>query len=521
MITRLKSYFTAIYETHPFLEQRLSVTLFYFSISIGILLAFIMFALILFAPHLMVTAIPVTITVLTFIIIALFILRTGRFNLAATLVTSIIILALIGGEYGRMMTAPHLVFTTNIYFLIASLVVASLFCTIRYVITASIIIVINNGIIFFLIKDKLDPLLAASSKIGLIYSTLAIGITVVISHLIFTIFKSALEKIQSESNRNEEQYLLVERLLRSAQNTSNQLSALSGELSRAADTFLNTSQNQAASTEEITSAAEEISSGMDLMKEGATDQYANLNELIAILQNLSASITEAGRIAGDALALTTNTSADAKDGETALNNMNESLSSIIESSRDIADTITIITDISDRINLLALNASIEAARAGDAGRGFAVVADEVSKLADQTATSIKDIDTLIRASNDEIGRGITDAREVIGKITTIIESINAIAGMMNSISDYIQKQVQINEQVNAQIQGVQSKSNEIKISIEEQQRAFSEILQSISEINDSNQLTIAESENIASGAKQISNLADDLTSTINTSGNES
>ena len=75
------------------------------------------------------------------------------------------------------------------------------------------------------------------------------------------------------------------------------------------------------------------------------------------------------------------------------------------SSREMMGIVDIINDISEKINLLSLNAAIEAARAGDAGRGFAVVADEISKLADQTAISIKEIDRLIKVNNDEITAG--------------------------------------------------------------------------------------------------------------------
>ena len=81
--------------------------------------------------------------------------------------------------------------------------------------------------------------------------------------------------------------------------------------------------------------------------------------------------------------------------------MNVSITNITESSQQVTDIISIIDDISDKINLLSLNAAIEAARAGEAGRGFAVVADEISKLADQTAASINDIDSLIRKNNNE------------------------------------------------------------------------------------------------------------------------
>jgi len=97
--------------------------------------------------------------------------------------------------------------------------------------------------------------------------------------------------------------------------------------------------------------------------------------------------------------------------------------------------IIIINDISDRINLLSLNAAIETARAGDHRRGFAVVAGEVSKLADQTAVSIKTIGSLIINNDREIKTGMQNVSQAIGTINSLIKDIDVIVSHISAISD--------------------------------------------------------------------------------------
>ncbi len=164
--------------------------------------------------------------------------------------------------------------------------------------------------------------------------------------------------------------------------------------------------------------------------------------------------------------------------------MKESMGKIGKSSDEIHGIIQIINDISDQINLLSLNAAIEAARAGDAGRGFAVVADEISKLADKTAESIKNIDTLIRNNENEIQNGVDNITTAVDKIGIIIRDIESIVDKIGTISEYMQEQTGSNRVIKERSGQIKTQSEQILNAMEEQKNAVNEINRTVGGINE-------------------------------------
>ncbi|MCU0845367.1 MAG: methyl-accepting chemotaxis protein [Spirochaetes bacterium] len=181
-----------------------------------------------------------------------------------------------------------------------------------------------------------------------------------------------------------------------------------------------------------------------------------------------------------------------------------------ESSKEMTGIVEIINGISDQINLLSLNATIEAARAGEAGRGFAVVADEISKLADRTADSLKEIDKLIKGNNSEIGSGLRNVDETVGVIRSIIEGVNTISSMMESLTEQMRVQQAINVDVNAEAAKVKQRSDEIKNSTEEQKTAVTEIVRSVASVNELTQSYAMGAERLSKSARNVESVADSL-----------
>lgn len=302
----------------------------------------------------------------------------------------------------------------------------------------------------------------------------------------------------------------LRKVIKQTQDISNDLASSSTEMNQASTSFSDNAQSQAASAEEITATVEQLSAGIENIARGSSEQSSRLSSLLGMMKELSSSIEEMEKELGNAMSTTAGISDMAISGGESLSHMSESMTRIMSSSNEVSNVIGIINGISTQINLLSLNAAIEAARAGEAGRGFAVVADEISKLADQTAQSIKDIDSLIRGNNEEIESGITNAQDTVHLITTIIDGVSTINGMMELLSSAMKKQLTINSNVFRETDYAMNRSEEIKNATDEHKTATNEIVRSISSINELTQANASGSEEMSANSESVSNLAESL-----------
>ncbi|MFK7759464.1 MAG: methyl-accepting chemotaxis protein [Phycisphaerales bacterium] len=169
------------------------------------------------------------------------------------------------------------------------------------------------------------------------------------------------------------------------------------------------------SATEVASAANEIASGAEEMAAGMDEQRGQTSQVSAAVEEMSASVTEVAKKSADASAKSQDggdqavkggaTVQETVQGMNAISDtVNDSVSAVTklgDRSEEIGQIIGVINEIADQTNLLALNAAIEAARAGEHGRGFAVVADEVRKLAERTTNATKEVADSIQSIQEE------------------------------------------------------------------------------------------------------------------------
>jgi len=185
------------------------------------------------------------------------------------------------------------------------------------------------------------------------------------------------------------------------------------------------------------------------VKENSTVQSTAAESVAAAVEQSSVSISETSSNAQAAAKLVVNARNDSKQAGEVMKNTVEKMTDVAQlirqsgdsvlrldvNSKKIGSIVQVIRDIAEQTNLLALNAAIEAARAGEQGRGFAVVADEVRKLADRTGASTGEIAALIKSIQDEIGGTVTSMQQANIHAAESLELVNNSSNALHTMDE--------------------------------------------------------------------------------------
>ncbi len=241
----------------------------------------------------------------------------------------------------------------------------------------------------------------------------------------------------------------------------------------------------------VASAAEELSAQTDQIVLGSNMQRDRIESTSTAMTQMNASVIEVANNAANTASQSDSVRQKAHEGieivtklsesmvllSGSSDNLKENMEKFDRLSEGIGSVINVISDIADQTNLLALNAAIEAARAGEAGRGFAVVADEVRKLAEKTMDATREVGENIRA----IQVSSTSNQQEVG---TVVARITSMAELVNASETSLQDIVQVTEQTSEMIAAIASAANQQTTVSNEVSESMSDITEVVNNTSD-------------------------------------
>lgn len=292
----------------------------------------------------------------------------------------------------------------------------------------------------------------------------------------------------------------------------------------ASEMLTNHSNDLTQSANEVKSGSEQVATTMQELATGSEAQATTASNLAVVMDNFTKKVqttNKSGEKIKDSsigvLSMTNEGKQYMEDTSRQMAKIDEivldavfKMATLDNQTKEINNLVVIIQKIADQTNLLALNAAIEAARAGEHGRGFAVVADEVRKLAEQVAVSIADITGFVGKIQNESKKVIDSLQNGYTEVVEGSSQIKQTGATFNKINSSVTKMVQDIKDISTNLESIQANSELMNSSIEEIASVSEESAAGIEETSAASQEITSSMEEVAGNSEQLADLAKGL-----------
>lgn len=325
-----------------------------------------------------------------------------------------------------------------------------------------------------------------TSKASMVSTVQGVGLVAILSSSFIAFFLSGsitkrLTVVKEYASRIADRDLSMPAL---EMKSSDEIGQLAGKIDEMKQSLKQVISDVLNSTQIVASSSTELAANAEEMAGGIEQQNQQTHQVAAAIEQLSHSVGQVAEKSKDATTASVESQALAEEGGLIVHNTVEEMQGIAsevqssantinelgEKSKTIGDIIAVINDIADQTNLLALNAAIEAARAGEHGRGFAVVADEVRKLAERTTEATEEVSASIRGIQSEtstaveliengskrVGRGVELASSAGEALQSIVTGSKGVQGMVQDIAAAANEQTVAADEIARAVEGINS-----------------------------------------------------------------
>lgn len=308
----------------------------------------------------------------------------------------------------------------------------------------------------------------------------------------------------------------VKSLIKDVNEVSEEVGAAAVHVAQTSGTFMATSQD-------IQNAVLEIESGVNKLDTGSDNCLNQMDSLSGKINNVSSNADEIGKLTNAAgetinvgIASVQSLTESSESTAEITRHVIVSIEELEEKSKAISHIVSAINDIAEQTNLLSLNASIEAARAGDAGRGFSVVAEEIRKLADQCLSSAGQISSIVKEILSKTSEVVTIARQAETVVSSQTGAVEDTTASFRQIDELVAQLIQALQTITNNVQEMNGARNETLSAIESISDASTQTAACSSSVHDAAGTQLDAVKNLDAASQSLTAKAESLLDTLST-----